>query len=777
MATQKVATWTLNHKLSSELALVAKYDVYADPSRSTVQPYLRLNGYEVRTLRNLRSWISSRAPFTIGIQVNGEGQTYSFNSGSGISQYNADVYDYDLDEQAGYYYVRFSSSTNIPVPGNATEFTLELTVTANGGESFSVTEHLASPISLTMNGPASIQAGRASIYTLSGSVTSVGNFEANAEYQYYFSAWGSTIRAVYGYSDPYTAMPDATEPFSQFGILPLSQGVTPGTVSIQTSGWGNTLVFTYKYDPKIGSFRDVYGVLYYMTDPLVLCTLTKTVTVTAQSTIDESLRPDFAGASHYTTTNFDQHLAYYGGAIQGEDSYGLTLTYRMKYGSYMANYTVRDNTGTTTVIKTGGQRYGGSYTYGNSTLNTAKTGATVEVILTDSLGFTSTYTDTFDILAYTRPVLTQAEARRCELTTETGGEVYPYQGQNYVLSEYGDYAIIFWGIDVSPIDNLNSRQLRIKRPSLIDPTGYVTETIPLNAYLTNGYIVVPADTEKSYDVVLTLTDDFRTVTAIAPLNTSLAILDFHNGGDGVAVGKVSETANMLDIHRNWTLRMPYNTYIQDYKEDGTAVNLYDWMQNTLDRIQAIIDARDDIIFWRGWYHGNSAMCIPAGYGTVYDRGPSNNVLELVPNVGRTACVVTTNPITITRPYLNVFLSVSESFGGPRWDNPTYRPTIYLLRTRPTTVNQSNGVPDGTIITYKYINGQLSDVGEINDGYCHWTIYYNHGIVNYFDVSSYMGQNLYVAVTCTQGGGSPSGYYTMRNGQISIGSIILSNTHD
>lgn len=54
-------------------------------------------------------------------------------------------------------------------------------------------------------------------------------------------------------------------------------------------------------------------------------------------------------------------------------------------------------------------------------------------------------------------------------------------------------------------------------------------------------------TESSYDVKYTITDAFTTVTILDTVSTAAVLMDFKAGGKGIAIGKVAEKDNTLEI--------------------------------------------------------------------------------------------------------------------------------------------------------------------------------------------------------------------------------------
>lgn len=135
--------------------------------------------------------------------------------------------------------------------------------------------------------------------------------------------------------------------------------------------------------------------------------------------------------------------------------------------------------------------------------------------------------------------------------------------QDGTNDDAGPYVKIEWGIHVAPLGNQNSKALTITHPQ-----GTTTPT--LSTYDASGTLIVAADIEHSYDIVLALTDDLGSITQTLRLSTAGAIMDILNGGNGIAFGKVAELADTLEVTPNWDVIL--NT------TGGDKINLVDALE-------------------------------------------------------------------------------------------------------------------------------------------------------------------------------------------------------
>ena len=789
MAASQFTTWKGEHALGSNLILEMKYAVYADMANGNVQPYLRPNGCVVRSKRDVSSQLSTRAPLTIRIQINGAGTVYTVNTGSSIQHHEGTVYDEDIHEWDGYYYISFSGSTNINIPKNGEAFTLNLTVTTNNNETYHITQHACGPVSNKLTGPSSIYTGNVATYSLLNAVKNDASHKVEATMYTHFPSEGGAGYTYNGFASQYSSADRETNNFSQISFVPLRHNATAGDVGRANISFenGNYIVYNHYYYTGDSDFGDTQAYAGAGPRRIVIATYSLGVTVTARTEVNSALRPDFDRAIHVQHSapyNIDTQIAKYGAAIQSKAYYDVWISYQsydaaiLKYGARFTSATYTDYLNGTAV--TGNTKLNGSrvqYTHG--IITNAGNNLVVQYRMTDSYGFVTTYTHTINVRAYSDPVITTHSVRRCRrVSSGSGSGYYSYGGYTYKLDDYGDYALVEWGINVTALDNLNTRRLVIR--------GFgQTWTIALPSYACSGYFVTAADPEKSYDVEFTLNDDFATVNYTVPLNTALAAIDFLRGGNGMAFGKVAEDALTLDVHRDWTLAMPYNTYVQNYNANGTAVNLYDWLQQCMTRMQAILNNRDVLIYGSSYdrgtgiatpyklWDGSTASCVPSGYATVSYPGHAGAMTMNGLRANSFGGLLIGGGITVQRRYLKFNSGSSgwtQSFIAQGWGQTGPKPVIYIMGSKPTTINQSTGVPNGTILTQRTIDMTMNDVGESVDGY---TSGYGSTTGIKIDISSFMGRQIWILIVI-RNGSSPSGYYQYTTAETNVGEIVQSN---
>ena len=841
------------------LYLAMKFAVYADLGNAAANPYVRLENCDFFSPTS--GITSARAAANVSIQINGSGTVYNFSTGSSVQKISFLEYSQVPEGGDGYYTARFSSGTNIPINKTRTAFTFNLTVTTRNGETYTKALPACGIVPQTLSGPSSLVSGSIATYNFG---TAVRNEDSLDDPRYQFIAWisygeeimtfadGSTKPAYWyvaeAFTEPYKLARQTTGNVSSVSFVPfdysghpyansnggyacLDYYYIPANTTTHIYGTGDLISYSI-LESSISATRYIYSTA--IDRGLCISFIRKRVTVSTRSTADANLRPVFKQFYHYacapagsnvyqsSTNIYDQMIAKYGGVVQGaRDGYIRAdfyadepyIKYRenrpsgaaLKYADYFKTGTVTENfTGTSRTIAMQadlGMTINTSMSYIAANCRVAEyssAGANKKATFTllDLFGFSTTVTDTVTVLPYHRPSLSLYRARRCRVATSGDTEVYTYNGVRYTPDESGAYALIEWRADISALNNQNSKTLKVRMRE-----SDAWETVAVNSYTASGFLVKAAAEDSSFDVQFSVSDDFfSNVIFIAPLNTVYAMMDFKRGGRGVAMGKVSELDFVYDIHRNWLLHMPYNTYVQGYNSNGTAVNLYDWMQRVNQRITGIINSRDVMIFARyaisggsRWANGNASACVP----TSYCRVTEENKLTVTgaTQTLRIGAWMNQNAITANRTYLNITLGTVSSYAYNTSGGTTYRPTVYICSSKPTSFNQSTGAPNATILAQQTYNMEKASfngyesVSGSNVGYYDWYSRYPGSYITYsysLNLASYQGQNIWIVVRVNTGycpvpSDTPAATWditaqelTMGQASISVDEIWLSN---
>ena len=210
-------------------------------------------------------------------------------------------------------------------------------------------------------------------------------------------------------------------------------------------------------------------------------------------------------------------------------------------GSTITKYTVSVNSQTLT----------GS----DVTSNVLKTSGsnTISVTATDSRGrVSSAKTTTITVVAYSAPKITNFNASRC---TSSG-----------TTDDSGDYLHVTGSTTHTRLSGAtDGTTVQYKKTSASSWSTLISRTTTAS-YTLPSTTTAAADTESSYQVKITVTDGVTTITQTQSVPTVFVLMDWLNDGHGMAIGKVSETTNLLDISlptmfRNKVTLFPVNSVV------------------------------------------------------------------------------------------------------------------------------------------------------------------------------------------------------------------------
>ena len=154
---------------------------------------------------------------------------------------------------------------------------------------------------------------------------------------------------------------------------------------------------------------------------------------------------------------------------------------------------------------------------------------TCTVTVTDSRGRTASKSATVTFVPYAAPKFTNCVSERCLA--------------NGTVDNDGTYFKSTTAVTFSTCNSKNSITLTVKYKRT-DAVLYGSETTITPGVNTCGNNDL--DTEFSYDVMYSVTDQFCTVTFTDYISTAIYLMHFLHGGKGVAFGQKATTENYLD---------------------------------------------------------------------------------------------------------------------------------------------------------------------------------------------------------------------------------------
>jgi hypothetical protein len=176
-------------------------------------------------------------------------------------------------------------------------------------------------------------------------------------------------------------------------------------------------------------------------------------------------------------------------------------------------------------------------TYSGSTITsdaiTISGSVAVNVTVTDSRGRTETSTENVTVSAYSKPTITAFTAQRCN--------------SNGTLNDEGEYVKLSYAFDITTLGNKNDKSYTLAY-KLKDAANFTTLKSGSDYSLNTTYIPSTVFSgDESYDFRLTVSDYFTEISFDSDVPTAFTLVDYHSSGTGMAIGKVSEKPDTLEI--------------------------------------------------------------------------------------------------------------------------------------------------------------------------------------------------------------------------------------
>ena len=270
---------------------------------------------------------------------------------------------------------------------------------------------------------------------------------------------------------------------------------------------------------------------------------TKTASITCA--IPESVKPSFtvavSDAMGYSKT--------FGGYVQTKSKLKIVVDITTMYDATVSSVKVIAN----------GETHNESDITTEALKDSGTNTITVEV--TDSRGRKVSGNTTVAVLAYSAPAISLFTYNRCD----SDGTDNPL----------GDNAEITFSSAVTSLNSKNSisYKMEYKKTSAATYATVNMSDFARRYSVTNGTRIFAADAGSSYDVRLTVTDSFGSAVASLVVDTGSAIMHWLPRGVGMAIGKIAEKLNTLEL--GWKIHMNGNKIegLGNPVEDQDAVPL------------------------------------------------------------------------------------------------------------------------------------------------------------------------------------------------------------
>lgn len=252
----------------------------------------------------------------------------------------------------------------------------------------------------------------------------------------------------------------------------------------------------------------------------------KTAPITLTMPNNSTMQPTMTLAK----TDVNSYSTRFGAYVYSKSILQLQPTASFKYNATLGSvtYTIKKENSSGEVLASGTYS---TITYYRYTTNYVGT-LYIEVSVSDSRGFTKQVTSSVSVVAYSPPNISQFQ---CERNATTESTIVCYIVGNSTNVNNANQNTTNWVLEYKKTNSntwINGGTW----------TSYsVDTTTPGNAqYLTN------TDVDASYDIRLTATDYFGSVTKTLIVTSSFTLMNFSNGGKGIAIGKSSEAEELFE---------------------------------------------------------------------------------------------------------------------------------------------------------------------------------------------------------------------------------------
>ncbi|MDY6038451.1 MAG: hypothetical protein SPI74_05685 [Eubacterium sp.] len=225
-----------------------------------------------------------------------------------------------------------------------------------------------------------------------------------------------------------------------------------------------------------------------------------------------------------------ENFSKYGGFVKGQSKLKITLNNTFKYGATLNSQSISIN--------------GAKYQSGTQTVDIYDSQIEITGKVTDSRNGTTTSNKTIDILDWHTPIIESVEIERCKGNGEIDGN--------------GNYIKITYSVNIANLNNKNTKTLTVELKKQSEQNG-VIKNIPLSLYKTDGSIILPCSSDYAWETSLKLKDSFEESTYTQLVGTGFTLMDFHNSGRGMAIGKVAEKNELLDVNLNAEFRKGFSS--------------------------------------------------------------------------------------------------------------------------------------------------------------------------------------------------------------------------
>lgn len=453
----------------------------------TIQESIR-TGYRLQIVWTVddQSEANNTSTVTVKVQLVSTGSSYTINSSaskSGSLTINGTKYTFTFTAALSGNQTKTLFTKPVTIP-HAADGTKTCSFSATCGINVTLSGTYYGDVTASGSGTFDTIARASTISSVTSSVSVTGSNAVTVNITRAASSFTHTVVFSFGsYSNTQTSVETSasyTIPQSWLNAIPNA-----------TSGTAKVTVTTYSGSTKIGA------------------AVSKNFTVTVPSTVVPTI-------SAVSLSEADSDLAaQFGGYVQNKSKIAVSITAAGALSSTIKTYKA--------VIQ--GVTYSkASFTSGFLT----KSGTSdVTITVTDSRGRTASTTKSITVIAYAAPKIASFQGTRC---LADGTENYE-----------GTYLKAIVDFTVSVVNNKNTSsylvEYKLKNAETWTTLASGTSSALYSTIVSSSDIM---SVDSSYDVRLSVTDYFTTVSGTFEIPTAFTLLDFNASGKGLAFGKVSE---------------------------------------------------------------------------------------------------------------------------------------------------------------------------------------------------------------------------------------------
>ena len=236
-------------------------------------------------------------------------------------------------------------------------------------------------------------------------------------------------------------------------------------------------------------------------------------------TIPSTVKPSCTVTVTDPTGIYDIYNAF----VEGLSKFKVTVTPTIAYNSAIKAYKTTAN--------------GSTYTAASFTTGLLSSSGTLKVstTVTDKRGRSGSASVSKTVLAYNPPTINMLSVKRCN--------------EDGTSNDQGEYVQITFSASVTSLNSKNTAAylLKYKQTSEDTYTEIVFSDYAGSYSVSEATYVIPADSSKSYDIELDVSDSHNTTKRATTASTGFTLMHFGVTGDCIGLGKVSELNGVLDI--------------------------------------------------------------------------------------------------------------------------------------------------------------------------------------------------------------------------------------